>query len=61
MCIRDSLHRVWIRWLGPLGLMSQTLVVPQDREIPVVPDIQGVRNTALRFFGSREHLAGIKL
>jgi uncharacterized protein (DUF58 family) len=55
------ISRVWIRWSGPLGLMSQTLVQLQDREVPVVPDIQGVRNSALRFFGSREHLAGIKL
>ncbi len=55
------IERIWLRWRGPLGLMSQTMVLEQGLEIPVVPDIQGVRRAALQFFGSREHLAGIKL
>lgn len=55
------IERIWLRWNGPFGLMSQTLTIDQDLEIPVVPDIQSVRSSALKFFGSREHLAGIKL
>jgi uncharacterized protein (DUF58 family) len=55
------IEKVWLRWNGPFGLMSQTLIREQDLEIPVVPDIQSVRSSALKFFGSREHLAGIKL
>jgi uncharacterized protein (DUF58 family) len=33
----------------------------QDHDISVVPDIQSVRSAALKFFGSREFQAGLKL
>ena len=52
---------IWLRWQGPLGLMQCVRKLPRDLEIPVVPDIQSVRSAALRFFGSREFMAGLKL
>lgn len=54
-------ERYWLRWRGPLGLMQCSRQVELDREIPVVPDIQSVRSAALKFFGSREFMSGLKL
>ncbi len=51
----------WIRWQGPFGLMQCTRTEAHDLEIPVVPDIQSVRSAALKFFGSREFMSGLKL
>ncbi len=54
--IRD----LWLRWHGPLGLIQCVRRVPQEAELPVVPDIQSVRRAALAFFGSKEFLSGMK-
>ncbi|MDX2475113.1 MAG: DUF58 domain-containing protein [Candidatus Krumholzibacteria bacterium] len=66
--VLDAHHRglakvtaVWLRWQGPLGLMQCTRHEAQDLELPVVPDIQSVRSAALKFFGSREFMSGVKL
>jgi uncharacterized protein (DUF58 family) len=55
------LQAVWVRWQGPLGLMQCVRHLPQELDLPVVPDIQSVRSAALKFFGSREFSAGLKL
>lgn len=52
---------LWLRWRGPLGLMQCVRRRELDLEIAVVPDIQSVRSAALRFFGSREFMSGLKL
>lgn len=56
-----KLETLWLRWRGPLGLMQCVRSLKQDRAISVVPDIQSVRSAALKFFGSREFQAGLKL
>lgn len=56
-----AISKIWLRWRGPLGLMQCIRNLPQELEIPVVPDIQSVRSAALKFFGSREFMSGIKL
>jgi uncharacterized protein (DUF58 family) len=52
---------LWLRWSGPLGLMRCQFRHRLDLEIPVVPDVQAVRRAALRFFGSKDLLAGEKM
>lgn len=52
---------IWLRWQGPLGLMQCVRRLSQGVVIPVVPDIQSVRSAALKFFGSREFMSGLKL
>ncbi|PID80989.1 hypothetical protein CSB20_04585, partial [bacterium DOLZORAL124_64_63] len=54
------LEKLWLRWQGPLGLIQCIRQFPQDRELAVVPDIQGVHRAALAFFGSKDFLAGLK-
>lgn len=42
------IERLWLRWHGPLGLMSQTQMVAVEAEIPVTPDTRAVRQTAIQ-------------
>jgi uncharacterized protein (DUF58 family) len=56
-----AVEAVWLRWTGPLGLMRRVLFVPVGREVRVGPDIGAVRSQILRFFGSREAIAGPKV
>ncbi len=58
---RAQVGDVWLRWRGPLGLVQCIRRRRQRLEIPVVPDIQAVRAAALKFFGSRDFQAGLKL
>lgn len=55
-----AVHRVHLRWAGPLGLVRRTRVVPVDRTVAVVPDLAPVRAAALRFAFDREFLAGAR-
>jgi uncharacterized protein (DUF58 family) len=50
---------LWLRWPGPLGLVWKQSRQAPAREIAVVPDLEAVRETALRLF-SRDALFGIK-
>lgn len=54
-----EVFRVWLRWGGPWQLMSRTKVAWVGAEIPVIPDIGAVRDTALRF-AAREGAAGAR-
>lgn len=60
---RGTAHveRLWLRWTSPWGLMQTVISVPLARALPVLPDLQAVRATALRFFTSREFLGGSKV
>lgn len=51
---------LWLRWTGPLGLMRRTSRVAVDREIPVIPDVRAVKTAAIRRFGARDAVSGLK-
>ncbi len=51
---------LWLRWYGPLGLIRRAVRIPVDRDVPVVPNIRGVRAAALKLFRSREFMHGLK-
>ncbi len=48
---RGAAHidRLWLRWRGPMGLMERMRIEELSLEIPVVPNVRAVRNTAIRF------------
>jgi uncharacterized protein (DUF58 family) len=50
---------VWARWRGPLGLIWKQLSQNPGRTIVITPDIQGVKQEAVRLF-SRDALHGLK-
>jgi uncharacterized protein (DUF58 family) len=53
------LERLWLRWRGPLGLVWKQRTERLDRALPINPDVQAVREEAVRLF-SRETLFGMK-
>src|ERR1700722_17634287 len=53
-------ERLWIRWRSPLGLVWRQRVETLDRDVPVVPNMQAVREEALRLF-SRDSTFGLHL
>lgn len=55
-----SIDRLWLRWTGRLGLLSQSRSLPRTDRIAVVPDVAGARRTALLFETRREFRAGLK-
>jgi len=56
-----TLHRVWLRWRGPLGLIAVHKVFKAERDVPIVPNLQPVRSLALRYFTPRESASGLKV
>jgi len=55
-----EVEQLWARWQGPLGLAWKQLLDPVAREIPVTPNIQGVKDEAIRLF-SRNALYGARI
>jgi len=55
------LQALWLRWRGPLGLVQRELRHPLGLAVAVAPNVRAVRATALRFFGARQFLSGIKV
>jgi uncharacterized protein (DUF58 family)/uncharacterized membrane protein SpoIIM required for sporulation len=53
--------RVWLRWPGPLGLVERVVRRPLDQDVAVVPNLRAVRRAAVRFFGAKEFLSGLKV
>jgi uncharacterized protein (DUF58 family) len=49
------------RWTGPLGLVRRQTRSPVGATIAVVPNVRAVRAAAIRYFASREFLAGLKV
>lgn len=45
-----ELEAYWLRWRGPLGLIEARRRSPVGRTIEVVPDVQGIHETAIQFF-----------
>lgn len=58
---RAAVERLWVRWQGPLGLMSAMEQVELDREVPIVTDLHPVRAMALRLADPRNLRAGLKI
>lgn len=52
------LERLWLRWTGPLGLTWIQRAEPLDRAVAIVPDIESVREEAVRLF-RRDTQAGL--
>ncbi len=44
------LHRVWVRWQGPLGLVWKQAVKALDAGVPITPNVRAVKEEALRLF-----------
>jgi uncharacterized protein (DUF58 family) len=53
------LLRAWARWTGPLGLLHIQADARLNQVVRVTPDLQGVREEAMRLF-ARNALAGVK-
>jgi len=58
---RVMVERAWVRYAGPLGLVSQVVREDLKRQAAVVPNIQPVKAAALRFLTDREFRAGLKI
>ena len=54
------LHRLWIRWQGPLGLVWKQAVERLDAAVPIVPNVHAVKEEALRLF-QRNALFGLNV
>ena len=55
-----EISTLWMRWQGPLGLAWKQVVETPARKIAIAPDIQSVRNEAMRLF-SRDAMIGQKV
>ncbi len=51
--------QAWTRWTGPMGLIWKQLAVETERETLITPDIEGIKQEAVRLF-SRDALQGLK-
>ena len=58
---RAAVERLWVRWQGPLGLMSSLARVELGNEVAIVPDLQPARALALRMADPRDFRAGLKI
>jgi len=56
-----TVQAAWLRWRGPFGLLRWSQSRPLSLEVPVLPNLRAVRGAALRFFGSRQFLSGLKV
>lgn len=54
-----SIDDLWVRWQGPLGLAWKQKVFSLGVPAPVLTDLQGVRDEAVRMF-ARDALSGAK-
>jgi uncharacterized protein (DUF58 family) len=58
---RGRIDEAWLRFEGPLGLVSGTARAAVGLDLPVVPDLGPVRRDAIRFFRERDVRAGLKI
>jgi uncharacterized protein (DUF58 family) len=54
------IERVWIRWQGPLSLVTMTRLIAVERSIDVVPNVRGVQSAAFQFL-EQEAIFGVKV
>ena len=55
-----ELTDLWVRWRGPLGLVWKQSIETLSCQVPIVPNIQGVKEEALRLF-QRNALFGLNV
>jgi uncharacterized protein (DUF58 family) len=55
-----ALENLWVRWRGPLGLVWKQSVEALDCSVPIVPNIEAVKEEALRLF-QRNALFGLNV
>jgi uncharacterized protein (DUF58 family) len=55
-----KLKTLWLRWTGPLGLVWMQRAFGLDRAVPILPDIDSVREEAVRLF-QRDANAGLHM
>jgi uncharacterized protein (DUF58 family) len=55
-----EIERVYLRWSGPLGLLSRTTTRPVDAKIAVIPNIAAVRRAAVRLSSHHTFMTGVK-
>ena len=48
-----SVTRLWLRFTGPWGLAARTRTFPLGRDVVISPDLNPVRQAALRYFRSQ--------
>ena len=53
-----AVDAVWLRWTGPLRLLSRTARMPIEHAMDVHPDLAGVRKDAILWFRNRELSVG---
>lgn len=53
------LEKLWLRWLGPLGLVAHQRLDELAMEIPVIPNIRAVRDAAAQL-SSSDAIFGVK-
>jgi uncharacterized protein (DUF58 family) len=56
-----AVRALHVRWTGPLGLLERRIAVPVGKKLGVVPNLGAVRAVALRMFGDRNFMAGLKV
>lgn len=54
-----KLHKLWVRWTGPLGLVWKQKLFDLDIDAPVGTDLRGVREDAVRML-DRDAMIGAK-
>jgi uncharacterized protein (DUF58 family) len=54
------LERLWLRWTGPMGLAWIQRVHALSRTVPIIPDVESVRDEAVRLF-ERNNDSGLQL
>jgi len=54
-----EIHGLWLRWPGPLGLVWKQALTRPRRRIAVVPNVQAVKDEAVRLF-ARDAAFGLK-
>lgn len=54
------LERLWLRWTGPLGFAWIQHAYPLSRSVPVIPDVESVREAAVRLF-ERNNESGLQV
>jgi len=52
------LRRIWLRWQGPLGLVWKQAMEDLDAAVPIIPNVEAVKEEALRLF-QRNALFGL--
>ncbi len=53
------LSKLWVRWTGPLGFTWKQTEEPLDKKIPIIPNVQAVKDEAIRMY-SRDAEFGIR-